>query len=164
MARTAFSTISLLSFQSTSRPVNAAYGDAPKQEGFNYIEFLLEKNKGVNSDDLLYKGSDSEVQLKRILEASKRLEEIPLLAEKHKWSQIQGILTGPLGTLIQTMTFVVGSVSGGQGAKDAKASLGKVKGDIIRIGQEASKKSESGCIMATQEARNDLEAFVKIAF
>ena len=163
MTRSGTSVISLLSFLSTSNPAHASYGDAPKQEGFNYIEFLIEKNKTVKPDDLLYKGSDSEVQLKRILEASKRLEEIPILAGQRKWSQIQGILTGPLGTLLQTMTFVVGSVNG-KGAKDAKAALGKVKGDIILIGQEASKKSESGCIMGTQEARDDLEAFVKIAF
>ena len=32
-----------------------------------------------------------------------RLPEIATLAEEKKWSQVQGIITGPLGTLLQTL-------------------------------------------------------------
>lgn len=163
LKRSIATSATLLSILSPSRPAHAAYGDAPKQEGFNYIEFLIEKNKIANPDDFLYKGTDSAIQLQRILEASQRLNDIPTLVEKKKWSQVQGIVTGPLGTLLPTMTFVVGSIKG-DGVKEAKVALGKVKGDIIRIGQEAAKKSDTGCITATQQALTDLEAFVKIAF
>ena len=57
----------------------------------------------IDPNDMLYKGPDIEVQLKRIGEAGARLPEVAALAEEKKWSQVQGIITGPLGTLLQTI-------------------------------------------------------------
>jgi len=84
---------------------NAKGGDSASIAMPNYIEFLIEKNKVIDPNDMLYKGPDIEVQLKRIGEAGARLPEVAALAEEKKWSQVQGIITGPLGTLLQTPPY-----------------------------------------------------------
>ena len=50
-------------------------------------------NDTYKLDDLLYKGPDIEVQLRKIGEAATRLPEISALANEKKWSAIQGIIT-----------------------------------------------------------------------
>lgn len=131
----------------------------------SYIDFLIEKNKeqqgGTDASAILYKSADLETQLRRLSDAANRLTEVRDLAQDRKWSQVQGIITGPLGTLLQTMNTVVSASGGGKEVKDA---AGKVKGDVIAIGQAATKKSVEGCIAAADMAMNDLEGFVKIAF
>ncbi len=73
---------------------NAGYGDSSNIVLPNYIEYLIEKNKQVDPDSILYKGPDIETQLRRIGDAGNRLPEIAKLAEEKKWSQVQGIITG----------------------------------------------------------------------
>jgi hypothetical protein len=125
----------------------------------NYIEFLIEKNKVADPGSFLYKGADPEVVLQRLLTAQQKLQDIPKLADEKKWSQVQGVLTGPLGTLGETLSLI---------AKDAKpevqAASKKVKADVFRIGQAASKKDGAGCTGGVVQASQDLETFVKVAF
>ena len=90
-----------------------------------------------------------------------RLNEIPAMAQEKKWSQVQGILLGPLGTLLQTMNGLVKDCSNSEAAKKA---AGRVKADIIIINQEAGKRSEAGVVKACEEAQKDLEAFAKVVF
>jgi len=141
-------------------PAYAAYGDAAKTEGFDTIQFLIEKNKVANPDDSLYKGADAEVQIKRIADAAKRLEEIPDIVQNKKWSQVQGLLTGPLGTLLQTINTLVKASS----AEQAKTAAAKVKVDLNNISQQALKKNDVACIQATTEALRDLQSFTEIIF
>jgi hypothetical protein len=154
-------------------PAIAAYGDASNMKGFDYINYLMEKNAVADPSTFVYKGADRSVQLQRIQDAISALQQIPALAQAKKWSQVNGVLTGPLGTLIPTMTQIVSGTNLTRqdfGAaplpvnKEAKAALLKVKTDIYAIGQAALKKSETGCIQATDAALNDLEAFVKVSF
>jgi hypothetical protein len=157
-----------LPFSSCPQSAIASYGDSTKIELPNYIEYLIEKNASVDSSKILYKGADMEVQLKRISDASLRLKDIPSIAREKKWSQIQGILTGPLGTLVQTMNALnKGLSSSSSSAADeeaAKVASAKVKADLIRISQEATKKDEMGVIKAAQQAQDDLEAFARLVF
>ena len=141
-------------------PANAAYGDSTTIALPNYIEFLIEKNTMIDKSKVLYKGADIEVQIKRISEAATRLNEIPLKAKEKKWSQVQGILTGPLGTLVQTMN----SLSKDTDSGEAKKAAAKVKGDIILISQEAGRKNENGVVKACEDAQHDLEVFAKLVF
>lgn len=127
----------------------------------NYIEFLIEKNQqGLAVADTLYKGVDVEMQLRRIGEAGNRLPEIASLAEEKKWSQVQGIITGPLGTLLQTMNSVA-SIAGTKAATDAAKA---VKADLFEISAAATKKDSATIIKAAGKAEKDLEKFVKVAF
>lgn len=153
---------SLSAALSTQRPapVSAAYGDNSNMQLPSYIDFLIEKNSSADQSKVLYKGADSEIQIKRISVAAARLNDIPLMAKEKKWSQVQGILTGPLGTLLQTMNSLCKETDSGE----AKKAAAKVKGDIILISQEASKKNEGGVVKACADAQKDLEAFAKLVF
>jgi hypothetical protein len=123
----------------------------------SYIEYLIEKNQGTDTSDALYKGPDAEIQLKRIGEASNRLPEIATLADEKKWSQIQGIISGPLGTLLQSMNNIATT-------KKTKDAAKVVKADLFEIGAAAGRKDSASCVKASEKAANDLEKFVKVAF
>ena len=154
-------TLSLLStVPQPPQPANALYGDSPNVALPNYIEFLIEKNASLDQSKVLYKGADAEVQIRRISDAAARLKEIPAIAKDKKWSQVQGILLGPLGTVIQTMNTLTKDTN----SAEAKKAMGKFKGDIILIGQEATQKSEGGVLKACEEAQKDLETFAKLVF
>ena len=138
---------------------HAAYGASSNLELPNYIEFLLEKNYVADESKFLYKGPDPKVQLQRLLDASKRLGDIPALADDKKWSQIQGILTGPLGTLGQTLTAIAKDSSA-----DVAAQAKRVKTDIYQISVAASKKNQADVVSQAKAAEVSLDAFVRAAF
>ena len=144
-----------------SHPAYAKYGEGSNMELPNYIDFLIEKNKSLDVDKVLYKGADPLVLLQRLQEADKRLGEIPMLADQKKWSQIQGIITGPLGTLGQTINQIS---TAPDASSQVKVAAKKVKSDVIAIGTAASKKNGSVCADMSTIASNDLESFVKLAF
>jgi len=151
-----------LALNGQPQPANAAYGESASVAvpGLsNYIEFLIEKNTVTDTSSFLYKGPDPKVQLERLLEASKRLQDIPPLAEDKKWSQISGILLGPLGTLGQTLSFIAKEAPPGVQAK-AK----KVKEDVFSINTAASKKNAAEVVAQTEAASKSLEDFVRAAF
>lgn len=139
---------------------NAKGGESASIVMPNYIEFLIEKNKVIDPNDMLYKGPDIELQLKRIGEAGARIPEVAALAEEKKWSQVQGIITGPLGTLLQTMN----SIASAAGTKEAAAAAKIVKQDLNDINAASQRKDSALCIKASGKAAADLEKFVKIAF
>jgi hypothetical protein len=148
------------SFRSSFQPsvVNAAFGDSSNIELPSYVDFLIERNQQVDTTKVLYQGADQEVQLQRILSAISKIKTIPDIAERKKWSQVQGVITGPLGTLIATMNQVGGT------NKEAQQLTAKVKSDLFTIGQCATTKNERACIAATITTLNDLNDFVKVAF
>jgi len=142
---------------------NARSGDSSNMKLPSYIDFLIEKNAQglpIDPSTLVYQGPDIEIQLRRIGEAGNRLPEIVTLAEDKKWSQVQGIISGPLGTLLQTMNTVA-SIAG---TKEATNAAKLVKADIFAIGAAATKKDGVACIKAANKAEEDLEKFVKSAF
>ena len=139
---------------------NAKSGDSAGIVMPNYIEFLIEKNKVTDPSEMLYQGPDIELQLKRIGEAGARLPEVAALAEEKKWSQVQGIITGPLGTLLQTMNNVASIAA----TKEAAAAAKTVKQDLNDINAASQRKDSALCVKTAGKAAADLEKFVKIAF
>lgn len=150
------------SFGMLTGPANAKYGDSTNIELPSYIDFLIEKNYVPDPDKALYKGTDPTVILKRLQDANNRLSEIPILAEQKKWSQIQGILTGPLGTLSQTINQIVPST--GDVSPKLKDASKKLKSDLISIGQAAAQKQGDVCTVKAKQTSQDLEALLKLAF
>jgi hypothetical protein len=144
-----------------SSPAFAKYGASGNLGMPSYIDYLIEKNS--NSDDgkkVLYKGADPAVLLRRLQEADRRLDDISGLAEQKKWSQITGLLTGPLGTFSQTLNQIATPDSG----KKVIDACKTVKTDLIAIGRAASQKDGETCIAKAQQTSEDLDAFVKVAF
>lgn len=136
----------------------AARGESAGIELPNYIEYLIEKNQGPPEGESLYTGADPKVLLERLLVANTKLSEIPALAQEKKWSQIQGVLSGPMGSLAETLNLIIKS------SPESQAAGKQVKNDLIAIGQAASKKDGAKCAAGAAQASRDLEAFVKVAF
>ena len=118
----------------------AAYGDSSNMKGFDYIEFLVEKNAVTDPSTFVYQGADRETQLQRMSRAATALKQIPSIAQDRKWSQVNGVLTGPLGTLIQTMNQIVAGTDATRtdfGSapppvnKEAKAASQQGKGRLV---------------------------------
>mmetsp|Transcript_13019 Transcript_13019/g.19208 ORF Transcript_13019/g.19208 Transcript_13019/m.19208 type:complete len:237 (-) Transcript_13019:56-766(-) len=139
----------------------AKYGDSSTIVLPNYIEFLEERARVDDPSTFLYQGADPVVLLKRLVEAATKLEEIPDLVENKKWSAINGVLTGPLGTLGQTLSQIQTAAPGG---KSLASSVKQIKADLLDIGVAASRKSQDGCNSATDRARTDLASFAQAAF
>mmetsp|Transcript_25137 Transcript_25137/g.59306 ORF Transcript_25137/g.59306 Transcript_25137/m.59306 type:complete len:252 (+) Transcript_25137:149-904(+) len=147
----------------------AKYGEGTSMELPSYIDYLIEKNTAADNSEALYKGADPATVLRRLAESESRLGEIRGLAEQKKWSQINGIITGPLGTLSSTMSQIVSIVltsptTSPKKIKQVQEIVKKVKADIISIGQAASRKDTEECTKQSANASNDLKALLEIAF
>ena len=153
------SSISAIAAATTTTPqlALASYGSSSRMEFPSYIDFLIEKNQQVDAGTFLYKGVDTTTILERLVSARTRLVDIAPLAQQGKWSQVQGVLTGPLGTLGQTLSLLAAN------DKKALAAAKIVKQDVVEIGQAAAKKDVEGCTKSADQAIQDLEAFVKTA-
>lgn len=105
----------------------------------------------------LYQQPDTQVLLERIDKASASLATIPTLVQNKKWSQVNGVLTGPLGNLVLTMQQLSKlSDNYSQATNLAK----QVKGDIIEIGQASDRKQGDKALAFYQKATDDLVSFV----
>lgn len=153
----------------TPFPASAKYGEGTSMELPNYIDYLIEKNTAAENSNALYTGADPATVLRRLADSERRLGEIRGLAEQKKWSQISGIITGPLGTLLSTMNQIVSIVSSSPAAspkktKQVQDTVKKVKADIFAIGQAANRKEPEGCTKQAAMASNDLKILLEIAF
>lgn len=150
-----------------SLPASAKYGEGTSMELPSYIDYLIEKNTAADNSMALYKGADPATVLRRLAESERRLGEIAELAEKKKWTQINGLITGPLGTLSSTMSQIVAIASSSATPKKVKQveqAVKKVKADVFAIGQAANQKNAEGCTQKAQMASSDLKDLLEIAF
>lgn len=151
------------------KSAHADYGKGTSMNFPSYIDYLIEKNTGTDNSKALYTGADPATVLRRLAESEARLGEIRGLAEQKKWSQINGILTGPLGTLSSSMSQIVSIVSSSptssqKKTKQVQDTVKKVKADVFAIGQGASRKDPDECTKQAVMASTDLKALLEIAF
>ena len=153
-------------------PAQAKYGEGTRMNMPSYIDYLIDKNTVATTAGALYTGVDPATVLRRIADASQRLTEIETLASQGKWTQIQSILTGPLGTfsssLAQIGTLTTSTTPPNKTdkpkAKRVAQLITTIKGDLIAIGQAASKKNGAGCIAQTKLASDDIQTLLEVAF
>ncbi len=182
----------LLPNSSTPPAAHAAYGDVAKIQLPNPLEnIILRSNQGCvveslgnreclvygSSDDKVYQGADGQVLVQRLQQAVVALSTIPDLITSKKWSAIQGVLTGPMGTLIATMNQLLqlqrdqqqqssssSSVSSSVSSVSFKAAEQlalKVKQDLFAISGAADKKLGDKVLQSQQQATADLVAFLQ---
>mmetsp|Transcript_4165 Transcript_4165/g.7172 ORF Transcript_4165/g.7172 Transcript_4165/m.7172 type:complete len:237 (-) Transcript_4165:1477-2187(-) len=106
----------------------------------------------------LFQGFDSKVLLERLESSSQALATIPNLIVAKKWSAVNGVLTGPMGTLVSTMNELT-KLSGNP---DHAGELAKAtKLDIIAISQAADRKQADKALAFHRKATDHLAEFVK---
>jgi hypothetical protein len=81
--------------------------------------------------------------------ASESLALIPGLIEQRKWSQVSGVLLGPLGTLVETMNQLTKLSANGS---KAAALAAKTKTNMYDIFQAAEKKTGEKALIAHDKA------------
>eukprot|EP00977_Amphora_coffeiformis_P024963 scaffold17767_cov168-Amphora_coffeaeformis.AAC.1 len=154
-------------------PAHAIYGTDAKIELPNPIQSMsdratkqcLVESLGTREclvyadpNNKLYQGADGKLLLDRVDAASKSLGLLPSLIESKKWSQVTGVLTGPMGELIRTMNQLV-ELSENQTA--AKKIVAQVKTDLYAISAAVGRKEVASALKSHQAATDHLVAFVK---
>lgn len=155
-------------------PANALYGADAKIELPNIVDGMTQRvNQQCLVESLgnreclvymdpankLYQGADSRIMLQRIETASEALATIPSLVESKKWSQINGVLTGPLGTLLSTMSQLAAMSENGASASEIAK---KTKIDIFAIDAATGRKQGDATLKAHKDATESLVSFIKM--
>ena len=156
----------------TPEPANAVYGTDAKIELPNPVQSMTDRATKqclveslgtreclvyADPNNKLYQGADGKLLLNRIDVASKSLSQLPPLIESKKWSQVTGVLTGPMGELILTMNQLV-ELSENKAA--AKSLVAQVKTDLYAISAAVGRKEVSSALKSHQAATDHLVAFV----
>ena len=151
----------------------ASYGDDAKIELPNpyqqmadraskqcLVESLGNRECLVFADEAnrLYRGADTAALLTRVEKAAAALQTVPELCEARKWSQITGVLTGPMGDLIRTMGQMADL---SENADAARGVVATTKKDLYALQDGVSRKDQALVSKSQQAATNDLVAFVK---
>ena len=160
-----FSTLGAVFASLAVRPsaADAAYGADANMEMPNVLEGITNRATKqclvyMDPDNKLFEGFDNEVLLERLEKSSAALATIPGLIASKKWSAVNGVLTGPMGTLVSTMNELTKiSKNGEKAAVLAKAT----KADIIAISQAAGRKQGDQALASHQKATEHLVAFVQ---
>ena len=157
----------------TDRAANAVYGADANMDFPNVMEGLSNRNNKQclveslgnreclvyreDEDKLLYKGADADLLLKKIEKASSALEQIPELVGQKKWTQVTGVLTGPMGELSSTLTALVKLSDNADAPKLAQ----KVKTNCFAMGTGVSNKNADVVLKAHDAATKDLVVFLR---
>lgn len=112
----------------------------------------------LDPSNKLYQGADGQVLLQRMEKASAALATIPDLIEKKSWSKVVSVLTGPMGSLGDTMNLLI--KSSGHSAKAVELAK-KVKTDLYAIAAAVDKKQREKALESHKLATEHLVAFVE---
>ena len=114
----------------------------------------------MDENALLYKGADYQLLLTRVGTAYGVLkEQLPKLIEAKKWTQVTGVLTGPLGELVRTMIQITKLVDADMVAACEK-QVQVVKKDLYGISAAVEKKDVTKAMAAYDAAVKDLGSFI----
>ena len=164
---------SLMASMSVPVAASAAYGADAKIELPNPIEAMANRQSGqclveslgnreclvyLDPANKLYQGADNLVLLERVEKASQSLAMIPSLIELKKWSQVSGVLLGPLGTLVETMANLTKLSENGSKASELAR---KTKNDLNTLFQAVERKEGAKALAAHEQATQNLVSFVK---
>ena len=164
---------SLVATMSLPAAASAIYGTDAKIELPNAAEYLERRQNGqclveslgnreclvwLDPTNKLYQGADNSMLLERMEKAIQSFATIPALIEEKKWSQVSGVMLGPLGTLVDTMNKLTKQSENGD--KAAKLA-GVFKTHMYAIGSFAERKQGDEALAAHEQATLDLAAFVK---
>ncbi|KAL7568796.1 hypothetical protein ACA910_007216 [Epithemia clementina (nom. ined.)] len=120
---------------------------------------------GDEQSRLYQKGANNQVLLDRLELASRALANVPPLIDSKKWSQASGILTGPMGELIRTMSDLASaSANDSSAVKNDPLKLmmvQKFKTDLYALSAALDRRDGATALKYHQAATDDLVAFVK---
>jgi hypothetical protein len=112
--------------------------------------------------NFLYKGTDNQLLIERIQKANTAFQQIPDLVASKKWSQITGIMTGPMGELIRTMGQLASTTGSNNNENQKSKDLIKVvKNDLYALSDGVTKKDSTMVLQYHTKTTSDLVSFIK---
>lgn len=110
----------------------------------------------------LYGGADAARLRDRLAAARTALaEQLPKLLAARQWSQVAGLLTGPLGELGRTMGQVAGLLAEPDRRAAAERQGQVVKRDLYAVSAAVDRKDAAAAQAAYEAALRDLDAFIQ---
>jgi hypothetical protein len=124
------------------------------------VESLGNRECLVYMDDAnkLYQGTDSRVLLSRVESSAQALATVPSYIESKKWSQVLGVLTGPMGELVRTMGQLAGASADSAAAKKKIAAF---KTDLYALAAAVDKRNGAQALASHAAVTAALVEFVK---
>jgi hypothetical protein len=148
---------------------NAVYGADAKLEIPNVMDGINNRASGrqclveslgnreclayLDPDNKLWQNPDSGILLDRLQKAIAAFTEVPELVSSKKWSKISGILTGPMGTLSDTMNMLA-KMSGD--SMDLKSQTKTIKTTLYEINAAVERKEAEKILKLHEKATKDL--------
>jgi hypothetical protein len=153
---------------SKSLPANAASGDFAKIELPNPYQTLVDRATQPDANKFLYKGFDGTLLTQRLTTSTEALAKIPNLIEAKKWSQVTGVLLGPMGELLITMNQMVGMASKSEGSEEVlaatlRAKLNVVKKDLYAMQAAVDKRQADVALQYHAQSTIHLDEFIHAA-
>ena len=109
-------------------------------------------------DNKLYQNPDTKVLVERVEKAGEALATIPDLVESKNWIKVTGVLTGPMGTLANSMDLL-SKASDNPSACAEKAK--KVKTDLYGISGAVDRRNGNGALEYHKLATEHLVDYIK---
>ncbi|KAL9190184.1 hypothetical protein ACHAXT_007395 [Thalassiosira profunda] len=149
---------------------NAVYGADAKIELPDIVQGMDDRNKKqcmveslgtrqclvyLDPENQLYKGSDAKLLFERLGSSVTALQDVPTYIETKQWNKVQGVLTGPMGTLSATMNELTKDDTTG-----AKKLSSEVRNSLYAISGAADRKNPKEALSAYEKAVEKLDKFV----
>mmetsp|Transcript_25457 Transcript_25457/g.54988 ORF Transcript_25457/g.54988 Transcript_25457/m.54988 type:complete len:230 (+) Transcript_25457:146-835(+) len=158
-------------------PSNAVYGADAKIELPDIVQGMADRNTKqclveslgnreclvyLDPENQLYKGSDAELLFERLGRSIAALKDVPQYIENKQWNKVQGVLTGPMGTLSSTMNELVKNVEDSGVQNKCKGLSVDIRKDLYAIALAADRKQVKDAQISFEKAEEKLDRFVTL--
>lgn len=163
---------------SSAGRANAVYGADAKMELPNIAQGIADRtNKQCLVESLgnreclvyedpenkLYKNADSKILFERLNSSVDAMKRLPTYITNKQWSNVQSVLTGPMGSLSSTMNELVKLIDEESPVKnDCKALSVAIRQDLYQIAAMVDRKDGKQAQASADKAEEKLEKFVKL--
>lgn len=114
----------------------------------------------LDPDNQLYKGSEATLLLERLNGSMNALQDLPTYIETKQWNKVQGVMTGPMGTLSLTMNELVKTLEPNDPSREKCKSLSiAIRNDLYSISGSADRKQVKDAMISFQRAEEKLNKF-----
>lgn len=163
---------------SSAGQANAVYGADAKMELPNIAQGIADRtNKQCLVESLgnreclvyedpenkLYKNADSKILFERLNSSVDAMKRLPTYITNKQWSNVQSVLTGPMGSLSSTMNELVKLIDEESPVKnDCKQLSVAIRQDLYEIKAMVDRKDAKQAQASADKAEKKLEKFMKL--
>ena len=116
----------------------------------------------LDPENQLYKGTNGKLLFERLGCSAAALKDVPAYIETKQWNKVQGVLTGPMGTLSSTMNELTKNVEDAALQNKVKSLSVDVRKELYAISGASDRKNQKEAQAAFEKAELKLENFVSL--